>query len=415
LLLFRFFIRDIGKQLEKNKCSSLIHVYYGQLMSKEQIQILKNNVGRFILISSFISAGSKHQIQSYFSQMGSSNDLERVLFEIEADPRLENIKPFSNITTQSYLPNEEQTLFMFGSIFRFSSIRLDQDHLWTARMVLSSETDHQLKSVLKPNSDKDSLDFGKAFCKLRRFDDAEKYYLHFIKSLPVDHEDIVLYYEELGNLEREKDDYDSSLQWFNKSLEIRMKILEIDHPDIGDSYNNIGEIYLEKNDFKRAFDLFNKAMTIYKKKLSDDHPKVAICFNNMGHVYKKDKKYPKALEFYQKAFLIRQKRFPHDHPQLADSYKNLGDAYQSLNDLDQALENYNRALKIYTKSASPSSFLIGIILKSIGSVYESKAQFQQARSYYEKAATSFRCVLSTTDHHLIQIQIDIQRVTSKLK
>ena len=412
LLLFRFFIRDIERQLEKNKCTSTIRVCTGQIMSNEEIQILKNNAGGFILISSFLSAGSRQQIQSYFSQIDYSNDLQRVLFEIEADPRLENIKPFSNITTQSFYTNEEQILFMFGSMFRLINVRLDQNHLWIVRMVLCSENDHQLKSTLKRREDKNLLDYGQAFYKLGRFDDAEIYYHHILKSLPSDHEDILFYYEELGNLNQEKGDDDTSLDWFNKSLEIKIRI---DHPDIGDSYNNIGEIYLKKNDFKKAFDAFNKAIGVYRKKLGDEHVKIATCFNNMGHVCKKDKSYSKALEFYQKAFVIRQKRFPQDHPQIADSYKNIGDTYQYLNNLDQALEYYNRALEIYTKSFSPQPFLVGIICKNIGGIYENKKQFQQARSYYENAAASFYSVLPATDPHTVQIQQDIQRVTAKLK
>jgi len=384
-------------------------------MSNDEIEIFKNNTGGFVLINSFISTNSKQQIQTYFSQLESSNDFQRVLFDIEADPQLENIKPFSAIKTQGYVPNEEQTLFMLGSIFRLIDIRHEQDGMWIIRMKLCSEDEDELKSIFDRNQTRDALSFGQEFCKLRRFDEAEKYYHHLLKSLPSDHEDYVLYYDALGNLEKDKDNYDSSLQYFNKSLEIKINSLEIDHPDIGDSYNDIGEIYLKKNDFKQAFESFNKAINIYKKKFGDVHPKIAICFNNMGHVYKKDKKYAKALEFYQKAFDIRQKCLSPDHHQLADSYKNIGIAYECLNDPDQALDNYDRSLKIYEKSASPPRFVIGMIFESIGDIYETKKEFQEARSNYEKAVKNFRYVLSETDPRIIQIQENIQRVSTQLK
>jgi tetratricopeptide (TPR) repeat protein len=415
LLLFRFFIRDIERQLEKTKCTSPIRVYYGQIMSNDELQILRNNIGSLILINSFLSTSVKQQIQTYFSHMKYSNDFQPVLFDIEADPRLENIKPFSNITTQSYFPNEEQTLFMLGSIFRLIDVRHEHDGMWVVRMALCSENDQELKLIFDQNQPKDSLFFGQTFCELKKFDEAEKYYHHLLKSLPSDHEDIILYYDALGNLEKDKGDYDSSLEYFNKSLEMKKNIHEIDDPNIGDSYNNIGEIYQKKNDFKQALDSFNKAIKIFKKKLNADHPQIAICFNNIGHVYKKEKDYSKALEFYQKALVIRQKCFSPDHPQLADSYKNIGTAHEYLNHLDQALDNYDRSLKIYEKSVSPQHFVIGKLLKSIGNIYENKQQFQQAHSYYEKAATRFRNVLSATDPQIIQIQQDIQRVTAKLK
>lgn len=48
LFLFRFFIRDIQRQLEQYQCSSSIHIYRGQLMSIDELQMLKDSVGQFI-------------------------------------------------------------------------------------------------------------------------------------------------------------------------------------------------------------------------------------------------------------------------------------------------------------------------------------------------------------------------------
>ena len=65
IYLFRFFIRDIQKQLEKNKCTSTIRVYRGQLMSKDEIEILKNSIGEFISINSFFSTSLNRQLSSF--------------------------------------------------------------------------------------------------------------------------------------------------------------------------------------------------------------------------------------------------------------------------------------------------------------------------------------------------------------
>jgi hypothetical protein len=54
LYLFRFFIRDLSEEIENKKCSSLIHVYRAQLMAKEEIEILKNSVGNFVSMNSFL-------------------------------------------------------------------------------------------------------------------------------------------------------------------------------------------------------------------------------------------------------------------------------------------------------------------------------------------------------------------------
>ncbi|CAF1335641.1 unnamed protein product [Rotaria sordida] len=48
-------IHQIDQYGENNKCSSFIHVYQAQLMSKEEIEILKNSIGNFVSMNSFLS------------------------------------------------------------------------------------------------------------------------------------------------------------------------------------------------------------------------------------------------------------------------------------------------------------------------------------------------------------------------
>jgi tetratricopeptide (TPR) repeat protein len=384
-------------------------------MSNDDFQILKNNMEGYMIINSFLSTSVKQKIQTYFSQIEFSNDLQRVLFEIDANPQLENIKPFSNIASQSYYPNEQQTLFMLGSIFRLTNIRQEHDGIWTVRLTLCSENEPDIKSIFDQKQMTDPFSFGRIFGELGRFETAEIYYHHLLKGLPSEHEDMISCNDALGDLEKQKGNYDSSLAYFNEALKMRIKILETDDPGIGDGYNNIGEIYQKKNDVKGALDSFNKAIAIYSKKFNNDHPKIATCFNNMGHVYMNDQKYAKALECYEKSLQIRKKCHPDTHVKLANSYRNIAHAQENLKNFDQALDNYHRSLRIYEKAALPPHFIIGMILKSIGNIYESKKQYQQAHTYYEKALTSFRNVLSETDDHIIQIQQDIQRVSLKLK
>ncbi len=62
LYLFRFFIRDLRMQLERNQCLSHIRVYRGQHMSKEEIEFLKNSVGHLISMNSFLSTSLNQNV-----------------------------------------------------------------------------------------------------------------------------------------------------------------------------------------------------------------------------------------------------------------------------------------------------------------------------------------------------------------
>ncbi|CAF4397030.1 unnamed protein product, partial [Adineta steineri] len=151
LYLFRFFIRDLEKELENNKCSLPVHVYRAQLMSIEEIEIFKKSIGNFISMNSFFSTSlNQEQARLYFNFVESSDNTQKVLFEIDADPRLDSIKPFANITQHSYFPNEEEILFMIGSIFKINEIKHDDNNgIWNIQLVLCSNNDHQLQSLFQ--------------------------------------------------------------------------------------------------------------------------------------------------------------------------------------------------------------------------------------------------------------------------
>ncbi|CAF2148927.1 unnamed protein product [Rotaria magnacalcarata] len=136
LFLFCFFIRDIEQQLEKRRCSPSLRLYRCQLMSKDEIELLKNYIGKHIATNSFFSTSMHRDKAVVF--LDYSSDLEQVLFEIEADPQLKGVQPFAYITSSSFYPDEEEVLFMFGSIFIIINVDYDKDALWTIQLLLLS-------------------------------------------------------------------------------------------------------------------------------------------------------------------------------------------------------------------------------------------------------------------------------------
>ncbi len=422
LYLFRFFIRDLGQELEKNKCSSPVHVYRAQQMSKEEIEILQKSIGEYISMNSFLSTSvDRQQAQSFLFSTDASDDVEQVFFKIDADPRLENIKPFSNITPLSYFPNEDEVLFMIGSIFRLIEVKCDSYGIWNIRMVLCSVTDHQLQSLYQHMKNQlgtkatDLYNFGGVLREMGNLDDAQKYYHRYLDQLPDDHPGRSACYHALGRVTNEKGDYDSSLKWFNKSLEIKMRTLKSDHPNIANTHNSIAIIHHRKGDYARALESYEQTLMIWKKVYGENHPDVAMCLSNIGVVYQEEKKYSQALEYHQKALSIRQKQLPADHPHLADSHNNIGNIHYCLRHYDQALEHYNLSLKIKSKSFSSQHPDIATTVVNIGLVYENKGDFQQALFYFEKAAKIYRHSLSSTHPDVLQVDQSIKRVLAKLK
>ncbi|CAF4597674.1 unnamed protein product, partial [Rotaria magnacalcarata] len=111
LFLFRFFIRDIHKQLQELQCSTPLRVYRGQLVSNDELQTLKASLGQFISMNSFLSTSLDRRLAlSFLTSSPVTDDLQRILFEIDLDPTLAGIKPFANITSNSFFADEQEVL-----------------------------------------------------------------------------------------------------------------------------------------------------------------------------------------------------------------------------------------------------------------------------------------------------------------
>lgn len=230
LFLLRSYISDIYHQLhlQNYQLKTSIRIYRSQLMTKEEILSLKGNIGQFISINSFLSTTVQRETALFFMGEGIPDDnLQRVLFEIDADPRIVSKKPFADITFHSDFPIETEILFMLGSIFRLNKITLDNDQLWTIEMTLCSDDEHDLKQVLAHmknqigNRETDLRTLAKIVWKMGKFDLAEKYYHRLTKEISLNDPFLIKLYEDLSDITSHKGDYDTSIHWYNKALEMK--------------------------------------------------------------------------------------------------------------------------------------------------------------------------------------------------
>ncbi|CAF2639113.1 unnamed protein product [Rotaria sp. Silwood2] len=419
LYLFRFFIRDLAQQLEKNKCSSIVHVYRGQKMSEKELEKFQNFVGQFISMNSFLSTSIKSAVAKLFISNNSSNDYKKVLFKIDANPRLKNIKAFSNVTALSYFKDEEEILFMIGSIFQVKEIKRDNDQTWNIRLRLCSNNDDKLQSLFDHmrkklgNEETNLYMFADVLLDMGKLNHAEKYYHYYLDQLSDNHPHISACYHALGIVASEKKDFKSSLKWYNKLLDISKRTSKNDNANIANIHNSIGIVYQETGDHTQAIESYKKALIIWNKTYGEDHPDVAMCLNNIGNVYQDEKQYSKALECHKKALTIRQNHFPEHHPDIGTSHNNIGNIYVCLDQHDLALKHYTSSIKIYEKSLPPFHLRFAMTYENIGLIYEHLDDFEKALSNFKKACKIYRHSLPHTDPNVIRTELNVDRMSSK--
>ncbi|CAF1031305.1 unnamed protein product [Didymodactylos carnosus] len=378
---------------------------------------------------SFLSTTSNRDLALfYLGDLAASDNLQKVLFEIDADPRLDSIMPFANITAQSHFPDEEEILMMLGSIFRLESIRQQREKhgqvVHIIRMTLCSDNHHNAKLVYETmkselgvddNGKTSLLQFGDALIEMGKFNEASKYFRRLLHELPDNHPDIARCYHCVGKVATGKGEYETALEWLHKALEIRIQTLPSNHKEIGDSHNSIGILFGSKGEYSSALDCFGKALAIWQQTSDKNHQRVAWCFNNMGIIYQEEKKYIESLECQEKSLSIKEKNLPDDHPDIATSLLNIGDVYRSVNRHDAAIEYYERALSIFQKSLPDHHYHIGHTLCSIGLLYEKTLELQKSLFYLQKSSHVYQQILPVAHRDRVKIEQGISRITEKMK
>ncbi|CAF3680524.1 unnamed protein product [Adineta steineri] len=419
LFLFRSIIYDICEQLRQYQIKLPIQVYRSQMMSTHELNNLQQSIGDFISMNSFISTCIQKQKASQFSNI--SNDLHRVLFIIDADPNVVISKPFADV---SQFTDDYEILFMIGSIFRINHIHQDLDEqIWVIQMSLCGDNEKQLKDVfdrMKKNYGGDGKEvslrsFGDLLRDMGKLDLAEKMYSRLLSELPSNDASLPDLYNSFGVLSKEKRDYNTSLQWYNKALEMNTKINSSDYVKIGSLYNSIGEVHWKKYDPVNSVKYYKKAIEHFRQARDENHSSLGEFYNNIATVYQREKKFAKSLKYYKNSLVIQEKHLPSNHVDIATCYNNIGSAHFGLEDYKLAQEYYNKSLEIRLKSLPAQHPDIAMSYKNIGAIYEKKSEWQQALTYYEKAATIYRNSLPLPISNVIKIKEDIDRVSSKLK
>ncbi|CAF3603234.1 unnamed protein product [Rotaria sp. Silwood1] len=422
LYLFRFFIYDIQKQLELNQCQECIRVYRGQLISNIELNILKHSIGHFISTNSFLSTSvDMHEALSFLDYSIIQDNLQPVLIIIDADPNIKGIKPFANIANKSYFTDEQEVLFTLGSVFQINNIHYsNNNHLWIINMILCSDYDHKLKPIFDymkneyGDGETGLLTFGRVLRQMGKFNEAEKYYQKFLNQQQHDYQSQAQCYHLLGNIALDKGNYDLSLVYHLKSLEIKMKNLELNNSSLAYSHNSIGIVHWKKGNKEQAIQSYNKALKIWIELYGEDDLKVAMCFNNMGIVYDDEKKYEDALRCYEKTLMIRLKHLPNGHFDIGDTYNNIGAVHRCLGHYDIALDYFKRSLEIYEKSLFSQHPSIASTYKNIGITYEIKKNLIQALKFYNKASKIFQQTLPIKHPDVMEIDRLIRHVSSQI-
>lgn len=359
---FDFFVTDIAKQIKHeyenfirtNGNRNLIRVYRGQLISMNEFELMKNNIGEFLSMNSFLSTSRNRLTAINFSQIAHRRDhTQGILFQIEINPQLRT-KAFADACQISYF--QDEVIIMLGALLRIDNVIKDEkDQIWIVHVSLASEDGYHLKEIFthmkgKIGDDTNLDSLGKLLIRMDESEKARKCYRRMLEETELAVGDAHLGF---GWASLRCNDCDENLE---KSLEIRQRVLGENHPSVGESYSFIGEVYRKKYNYEKASVYLTKAMTIQENTLPDDSFDLAATYDTIGNTYTTIEEYDLALKYFSKVLKIRQTKLPSNHPQIAAINNNTGALYESVENYTKVLDYYQKSLEISRKTLAPTHY-----------------------------------------------------------
>jgi len=195
---------------------------------------------------------------------------------------------------------------------------------------------------------------------------------------------------DLGEVWREKGEYDKAIEYYEKALKSDLKNFDENHPTVATSWNNMGLAWKHKGKYDKAIEYLEKALKSDLKNFDENHPTVATIRNNLGGVWDAKGEYDKAIEYYEKALKSDLVNFDEEHPIITTYWNNLGGAYIEKGEYDKAIEYCEKALKSAMKNFGEKHPDVAYIWNNLGVTCRQKGEYDNAIKYFEKALKSFK-------------------------
>ncbi len=245
-------------------------VYHADIISTMDLQLLKLSCNKLFISSTYMLTTNNLISARTLSRYIANRGLNAVLFQIET----------TQSTKMFHLQKNNSLFFPFGNTFRICSIDQALDGVWYVKLIYTIDKDLQIvKEQLQyeVNQPLNWLTFRHFLRALKLIDEAKEYHSFWLRTLSIDHPDLISIHHHLGIFYAQIDEDSKALDHMNKVLQFTSPILsEVPHDD----------------------QYFGKAEECITSTVNQ-----SIIFGNIADIYNKIGKHQMALEFYEKALV----------------------------------------------------------------------------------------------------------------
>ncbi|MDH5179942.1 MAG: tetratricopeptide repeat protein [Gammaproteobacteria bacterium] len=153
--------------------------------------------------------------------------------------------------------------------------------------------------------------------------------------------------------------------YFNKTLEIRLKIFGQTHDEVLTAYDKIGKCWRRKGEHEKSLVQYEKLLELCEIVYHDNYLLMAAVYELMGEVLRENNRLEQALEMYRKAqniFLIDNDESNYT---VANTYQEMAEVLLQLERRDEAVLHYEKALDTFTRFSDVNDHRARYIIERI--------------------------------------------------
>ncbi|MDN5203862.1 tetratricopeptide repeat protein [Fulvivirgaceae bacterium BMA10] len=196
---------------------------------------------------------------------------------------------------------------------------------------------------------------------------------------PTHSEYVSIIHNNLGNIAFDEGDFKTSIEHYEKSLEISRSIS--DSLSIAKRLKSLGIVYKNMSHYSRALNLYRESVHILVT--LDNDKELAATYDAIANVFEKTEEFQNSLTHHFKALELQEK-IGYERG-VAGSLNNIGNVYLETNLTDSAIIFYEKSLSI--KKRLKLSLSESVTLNNLGEAYFKKGDLKKANQYFHQSLT----------------------------
>ena len=194
----------------------------------------------------------------------------------------------------------------------------------------------------------------------------------------------------LGEVHAQLADYETSLSYFRRTLEIYRQLHGERHRRVAGAMHDLAKVLAYRGELEASIRMFRECLELKAELYGEDHPSVARTLNSMGLRLIENEQPEEALPLIEQSLRTLESHHGSEHPDLAPTLNNLAMANWRLGRVEKAEEIQLRTLRIDEEAFGSDHPHVGLSYLNLAYVaWEGRRDCRAAIDRMQKAVAIF--------------------------